>query len=99
MQPRTGYYFLIQYCPDHSRQEAANVGVVLFCPEPFYLKARTARGNGRIRRFFRPVDPDWDRINSVNRSIERRLTVDREISFATSRPWSASPRPGRTPRA
>lgn len=29
-----GYYCLIQYCPDFSRAEAANVGLVLFQPEP-----------------------------------------------------------------
>jgi hypothetical protein len=78
MQPVTGYYFVIQYCPDASRLEAANVGVVLFCPEPFFLKARTVRGNDRIRRFFRPRDPDWVQINLIKRSIEERLTVDRD---------------------
>jgi hypothetical protein len=78
MKPISGYYCLIQYCPDASRQEFANVGVVLFCPEPFFLKARTARGNQRIRRFFQPDDPDWDQINLLKNSIERRLTVDRE---------------------
>src|SRR5271155_2054881 len=78
MKPVTGYYFVIQYCPDLARQEAANVGVVLFCPEPFYLKARTARSNDRIRRFFRPANPDWARIDSLKRSIEERLTVDRD---------------------
>jgi hypothetical protein len=30
----TGYYCLIQYCPDFSRAEAANVGLVLFQAEP-----------------------------------------------------------------
>jgi hypothetical protein len=29
-----GYYCLIQYCPDFSRAEAANVGLVLFQPKP-----------------------------------------------------------------
>jgi hypothetical protein len=78
MQPRTGYYFVIQYCPDPSRMEAANVGVVLFCAEPFYLKARTAKSNGRIRRFFGSPRTDWARINLIKYSIENRLTVDRD---------------------
>src|SRR3972149_649500 len=29
-----GFYCLIQYCPDFPRAEAANVGLVLFQPEP-----------------------------------------------------------------
>ncbi len=33
MNPTRGYYCLIQYSPDPSRLEAANVGVVLFCPK------------------------------------------------------------------
>jgi hypothetical protein len=78
MKRINGYYFLIQYCPDASRMEAANVGVVLFCPEPFFLKARTAKGNDRIRQFFRPTNPDWIQINTIKYSIERRLTVDRD---------------------
>ena len=78
MKPVIGYYFVIQYCPDLARQEAANVGVVLFCPDPFYLKARTAKGNDRIRRFFRPIHADWDQINVIKRSIEERLTLDRD---------------------
>ena len=28
--PTTGYYSVIQFCPDRSRLEAANVGVLLF---------------------------------------------------------------------
>ena len=28
-----GYYSAIQYCPDRSRMEAANVGVMLLCPQ------------------------------------------------------------------
>jgi hypothetical protein len=78
MSPITGYYSLIQYCPDAARDEAANVGVVLFCPEVGYLEARTASGNDRIRRFFQPADPDWEQINLLKRSIERRLRIDRD---------------------
>lgn len=71
-----GYYSLIQYCPDLSRAEAANVGVVLFCPSLRFIQARTSSGNDRIRRFFRGLDFDRDRLNHVKQSIERRLRVD-----------------------
>ena len=52
MNATKGYYSLVQYCPDVARQEAANVGVVLFCPELAFLEARLASSNHRIRRFF-----------------------------------------------
>lgn len=78
MKTTTGYYSIIQYCPDPSRQEAANVGVVLFCPELDYMGVRTAKGNDRIRRFFRPKDIDRDQLNTMKLSIQRRLEIDRE---------------------
>jgi len=73
MRPQKGYYSLIQYCPDLSRGEAANVGVLLFCPEAEFLKAKVARDNRRIRRFFGDEGYDGKRINSIKRGIETRL--------------------------
>ena len=52
MNAHRGYYSLIQYCPDLSRLEAVNVGVVLFCPEPRFIEARTSAGNDKPRRLF-----------------------------------------------
>ena len=49
MKPSKGCYSLIQYCPDLGRLEAANVGVLLFCPEPHFLKAQL-RHPPRVRR-------------------------------------------------
>jgi len=40
MNPTNGYYSLVQYCPDPSRVEAANVGAILFCPTLPYLDVR-----------------------------------------------------------
>jgi len=77
-----GYYSLIQYCPDRSRAEVANVGVVLFCPSLRFIDARTAGGNDRVRRFFRGRDIDIDRLNLVKRGIEKRLQVQ-AASFTT----------------
>jgi len=33
MTAHKGYYSVVQYCRDRSRLEAANTGVLLFCPE------------------------------------------------------------------
>ncbi len=75
MNPATGYYCLIQYCPDLSRLEAANIGVILYCPERRFIRAKTAHGNDRIRRFFGSQDNDWTQINAMKNSIENRLEV------------------------
>jgi hypothetical protein len=76
MKPAKGYYCLIQYCPDLSRLEAANIGVLLFSPDREFLKARTVRHNRRIRRFFGREGHDWSRINSFKGGIEHRLEVE-----------------------
>jgi hypothetical protein len=77
MNAHKGYYSVVQYCPDRSRLEAANIGVLLFCPELGYLCARTSRDNARIRRFFRSEGHDWERINSFKQGIEERLDAER----------------------
>ena len=73
-----GYYSLIQYCPDPSRAECANVGVVLFCPEVRFIEARTATGNDRARRFFGTDSFDPSRLRTAKRAIEDRIRVSRD---------------------
>lgn len=73
----TGYYSLIQYCPDPSRLEAANVGVLLFVPSLNYLRAITAKGNRRIQQFFGRDGHDWTRINTFKRGMEDRVQAER----------------------
>jgi len=77
MNSAKGYYCLIQYCPDLSRQEAANIGVLFFCPELNFLRARVSRGNDRIRRFFGSVNGDREQIKAIKASIEERLEVEK----------------------
>jgi hypothetical protein len=76
MKPSKGYYSLIQYCPDLGRLEAANVGVLLFCPERQFLKALTSRSNSRIIRFFGSAGHDWVRINSFKKGLEDRIALE-----------------------
>ena len=77
MKPTKGYYSLIQYCPDLSRLEAANIGVLLFCPDRLFLQARTTRDNRRIRHIFGREGHDWSQINSFKIGLEERLEVER----------------------
>jgi hypothetical protein len=76
MKPAKGYYSLIQYCPDLSRLEAANIGVLLFCPEKLFLQAKTVRNNKRIQKFFGRKGHDWDRIDSFKLGLEERLVAE-----------------------
>jgi hypothetical protein len=76
MNPAKGYYSLIQYCPDLSRLEAANIGVLLFCPDKFFLQAKTVRNNRRIQKFFGREGHDWDRIDSFKLGLEERVEAE-----------------------
>lgn len=71
--PNTGYYSLVQYCPDRSRLEAANVGVLLFAPAHHFLRVRLSQGNDRIRRFFHDEAGDLAQINLMKRMLEHRV--------------------------
>lgn len=75
--PSTGYYSVIQYCPDRSRMESANIGVLLYVEPLDYLKVRMASSNDRIRRFFNPdFDLDLQTINLSKRMVEHRLELE-----------------------
>ncbi len=82
MKPAKGYYSVIQYCPDLGRFEAANVGVLLFCPEKHFIRALTSNNNGRIIRFFGSEGHDLARINTFKRGLEDRL--QKEVSTIKS---------------
>ena len=78
MTASKGYYRLIQYCPDLSRLEAANIGVLFFCPERQFLKGRTDKGESRIRKFFCIKRQERDQITAFRFAIEQRLEIDKE---------------------
>jgi|JI10StandDraft_1071094.scaffolds.fasta_scaffold284416_3 hypothetical protein len=72
----TGYYSLIQYCPDRGRLEAVNMGVLLFCPDRGYLRARFSSSNERIRQFFGDEAGDLKQINAMKKMLEHRLKAE-----------------------
>lgn len=76
MKTMKGYYSLVQYCPDLSRYEAANVGIVLFVPEVPFIKARMSSDNGKVRRFFGENNFDNTWLREVKEAFERRFEVD-----------------------
>lgn len=71
----TGYYSVIQYCPDPSRAEAANVGVVLYTESPRRLRVKVSDDLGRVEQFFRPNRDRLGRILRSARSTATRLTL------------------------
>lgn len=76
-RPHTAYYSIIQFCPDSSRLEVANVGVVLLCPELNYLDAITTESNDRIKRFF-DLEIDEKRMRFEKFGIQESLKIDRD---------------------
>lgn len=72
-----GYYSVIQYCPDLSRAETVNVGVLLFCPSRPFIGARMSTSNQRVRRLFGDNDLDLQRLDVTKRGIEQRLHAER----------------------
>lgn len=77
MNATKGYFSLVQYCPDIARQEAANVGVVLFSPEHRFIRAKVIRNNHRIRRFFGEEADNYQHLNAMKDSLVHRLDVER----------------------
>lgn len=76
MEAQKGYYSLIQYCPDPSRLEVVNVGVLLFCPSLEFLGAKIARGNTKIRKAF--GNQDWSLVNAQKHAIKERIEIARQ---------------------
>lgn len=76
MNATKGYFSLVQYCPDIARQEAANVGVVLFCPEQRFIEAKLSTNNYRIRRFFGEEADNYQHLNAMKDALARRIQVE-----------------------
>lgn len=78
-----GFYSIVQYMPDPGRLEAANVGVVLLCPDAGFLESRIVDGNDRVARFFGRASFDPVRLNSAKRALADRLRVERDRLLRT----------------
>jgi hypothetical protein len=72
-----GYYSLIQYCPDWTRLEVCNIGVLLFCPEQKYLDVEMSPKNKRIHTIF-GKNHSLDYIKTFKESFANRIRVERE---------------------
>jgi len=77
MTAHRGYYSLIQFCPDLSRMEAINVGVVLFCPELNFIEARMAGDTRRAEQLTGRRQLERHALKHAKHAIERRFIYDR----------------------
>jgi hypothetical protein len=75
MSQHGGYYSLVQFCPDSSRLEGVNIGVLLYCSREQRLQVLFSRNNQRIRKFF--GNQNWDFVNRAKKSIEDQLKTQR----------------------
>lgn len=78
MKPVKGYYSIVQYCPDRSRGEAANLGVILFVPEIDFLQARFSQNNNRVRKFFGSWNFDNRWLKQAKHLLENRLSEEKK---------------------
>lgn len=78
MKRQRGYYSLVQYCPDASRAEVANIGVLLFVPEAQFIKVRLSDNNKRIKRFFGKDSFNPRMISAAGDALVAQLTVEKE---------------------
>lgn len=78
----TAFYSLIQFCPDAARQEAVNVGVVLFDTASGYVGVKFTPSVDRLRKFFGNGVIDAEQLKLLGESV--RLLIDREKSLFAS---------------
>jgi len=89
MSQNRGYYSLVQYCPDLSRLEAVNIGVVLYSSTEKRLQIKMSNNNQRIRKCF--GNQDWNLLNRAQKAISRQLrseqfqTVDELVAYIARR--------------
>ncbi len=68
-----GYYSLIQWCADFARAEAANVGVLVYRPEPPATVIKVADDVGHVRRRFGLREADLRDVVEAVRAIGYRV--------------------------
>lgn len=78
MKLYTGYYSLVQFCPDSARAEVANIGALVFCPEVKFLETRLVNGNDRIRTIFGSDSFDPNLVEGAKESLQARLNEEKE---------------------
>jgi Protein of unknown function (DUF3037) len=74
----TAFYSVIQFCPDAARQEAVNVGVVLFDTHTGYVGVKFSPTAERVRKFFGHVI-DATQLKVLGESVQRMFDLDKQL--------------------
>ncbi|WP_417746714.1 DUF3037 domain-containing protein [Rosistilla oblonga] len=69
---------MIQFCPDTTRLETANLGVALFCAEREFLGTLMSPNNSRIIQMFGRGQRDLKRLKAVKQSLEQTIQKQRD---------------------
>ena len=85
MKPSRGYYTIVQYCPDPSRLEAANIGVLLFCHSWAFCQVVMSDNHQRVERFFGPHSPDTlNAFAAANVAFSNGIEIESSMWLACS---------------
>lgn len=74
LKTQRAFYSLVQYCPDLSRLEVANIGVVVFCEELDFLGTRMTQNHTRINQMFGRGQRDLKRLKTVKAGLQEKLS-------------------------
>jgi hypothetical protein len=80
MNSTSGYYSLIRYCPDPSRQEFVNVGVAIYSPISKMVVTEFSPDNRRLSQVFGKQDLRF--INRLKKSLEESFRRESFSSIA-----------------
>ncbi|MDR2169695.1 MAG: DUF3037 domain-containing protein [Planctomycetaceae bacterium] len=73
-----GYYSLIQYCPDWTRLEVCNLGVLLFCPEHKYLEVEMVQQCEKKIHAILGKNHSLEHIATFKNSFAKRIYAERK---------------------
>ena len=71
MNSMNGYYSLVRYCPDPSRQEFVNIGVAIYSPQLKQVKVQLSTDHRRLSQVFGKQDLRF--VNRLKKSLEESL--------------------------
>lgn len=78
----SAYFSIIQYCPSLARQEAVNIGILLFSPKHNYLRVKFTQDNSRVERLFKNQDSYLDVMkNEFTSRLWREFPEPKNVSM------------------
>jgi hypothetical protein len=73
MSTKRAFYSLVQYVPNRFRAEAVNVGLLLYCENPRFLRAEIVDDHCRVTRLFGCSNDTLTNVRLAERSLLYRI--------------------------